>query len=201
MIIVMSKSRYGEGVSSKEKKSFAPFLAEDEELIIATGYGKNFLRHRYIYYFLFPGFIFLFGSIGFFYLIKGNMTHGFILGLVLCTIAAYIKTIWTYHAHRYLLTTRRVLIKNGLFSVKLTSALYDKITNIEVDQSLYDRLVFHHGSIIINTAGLSKGEIKLANVDYPIEFKNLLERLINREREQYGRQTGSVVEVEGEIVE
>lgn len=197
----MGKTHYGEGASAKEKKSFVPFLAEDEELILATGYGKNYLRHKYIYYFLFPGFVFLFGTMGVFYGLKANMLYGFIVGLILCMIAAYIKTVWTYHAHRYLLTTRRVLIKNGLFSVKLTSALYDKITNIEVDQSLYDRLIFRHGSIIINTAGLSKGETRLDNVDYPIEFKNLLERLINREREQFGRSTGPVVTVEGELVE
>lgn len=109
--------------------------------------------------------------------------------------------IWTHHSHRYLLTTRRVIIKKGLLTYKLTSALYDKITHIEVDQGFLDRIIMHHGKIIINTAGLNKGEITLDFVDNPVEFKNLLERLINREREHYGRTPGPILAVEGEVVD
>lgn len=115
-------------------------------------------------------------------------------------LAALLKTMHIYHANRYLLTTRRVLIKKGLFSVKLMAALFDKITHLEVDQSLVDRLLMHHGTIIINTAGMNKGEIMLKYADYPLELKNLLERLINREREQFGLRGATLTEVEGEIV-
>lgn len=201
MIEVMGKPHYGEGASAKEKKSFTPFLAEDEELVLATGYGKNYIRHRWAIYFLVAWIVLIIAGFAAAYFLKTAPGYGLISGTILAILAAYIKATWTYHAHRYLLTTRRVIIKKGLFSVKLTSALYDKITHIEVDQSLYDRIIFHHGSIIINTAGMNKGEIRLDFVDAPIEFKNLLERLINREREQFGRSTGPVVAVEGEILE
>lgn len=197
----MGKPTYSEGASAKQKRSFAPLLAEDEELILATGFGKNYIRHRWVLYFTILWVVFLLLGFGVAYLLKTAPGYGLIGGTVLAIIGAYIKTTWTYHAHRYLLTTRRVIIKNGLFSVKLTSALYDKITHIEVDQSLYDRIIFRHGSVIINTAGMNKGEIRLDFVDAPIEFKNLLERLINREREQFGRVTGPVVAVEGEVIE
>ena len=68
---------------------------------------------------------------------------------------AILKTLHTYHANRYLLTTSRVIIKKGLFNIKLTATLYDKITHLEVDQSFFDRMLLHHGDIIINTAGMS----------------------------------------------
>lgn len=197
----MAKPRYKESANLEDKKAFAKFLAEDEELVLATGFGKNYLRHRFVFYTLLPGGLFILVALGVAYLSQLNLGYGLLVGLVLATIVALVKTVWTYHAHRYLLTTRRVIIKEGFFAVKLTSALYDKITHLEVDQSLVDRLIMRHGSIIVNTAGMNKGEIRLNYVDSPIEFKNLLERLINREREQFGRPTGPVVAVEGELVD
>jgi uncharacterized membrane protein YdbT with pleckstrin-like domain len=196
-----TKGAFSEGASLKDKKSFAPFLAEDEELILATGYGANYVRHRLIYYIMFPGVIFILLGLAWSYFTGVNLGYGLLAGFFMALIIAILKSFWLYHAHRYLLTTRRVIIKNGFFSVKLTSALYDKITHIEVDQSLMDRLVMKHGNVIVNTAGMNKGEIKIEFVDEPMGFKNLLERLINRERESYGRPTGPVVAVEGELVE
>ena len=196
----MAKFHYRDSPTPKQKKSFSSYLAEDEELVLVTGLSRAYLRNKLIMYSLFPGVIF--GLVG------GGV--GYLLGLEklwiaivagLCMIlAAAIKTLHLYHSNRYLLTTRRVMIKQGLFSVKLTAALFDKITHIEVDQSFVDRMLLHHGNVIINTAGSNKNELILAYIDYPIEIKNLLERLINREREHYGRGASSVSAVEGEIV-
>jgi uncharacterized membrane protein YdbT with pleckstrin-like domain len=130
-----------------------------------------------------------------------NLGIGMLGGIVLSSVWALLLAIWHYHANRYLLTTRRVIIKKGLVSVKLISALYDKITHIEVDQGIMDRLIMKHGDIIINTAGGNRDELKILSVDEPVQFKNLLERLINRERERFGGTSGPVVTVEGELVE
>ena len=197
----MAKFHYRESPTQKQKNAFKKYLSEDEELVIATGYGKTYMRHRFFYYILFPGGVFFLIFVAWAYFTQGNLAYGMLYGLVAALIAAYIKTVWTYHSHRYLLTTRRVIIKNGYFSVKLSSALYDKITHIEVIQSFLDRIIMKHGTVVVNTAGANKDELKLINVDSPIEFKNMLERLINREREQFGRPTGSVVTLEGELVE
>src|SRR5690606_15890704 len=130
-----------------------------------------------------------------------NPGYGLLAGLIIAIFWALFLTVWHYHANRYLLTTRRVIIKKGLLSVRLTSALYDKITHIEVDQSLVDRLILKNGNIIINTAGGNKDEIHILAIDEPMQFKNLLERLINRERERFGGQSGPVVTLEGEIID
>lgn len=196
----MAKLHYQEAPSEKEKQAFAKYLAEDEELILATGLGRAYLRSRLITSILWPGIIFLVGGLGWAYLTHINIGIGLLIGLILSTIAAALRAIYIYHANRYLLTTRRVMIKKGLVTVKLTAALYDKITHIEVEQNFFDKLLMHHGTVVINTAGTNKGEITLNFIDYPIEFKNLLERMINREREQFGIRTGPVTAVEGEIV-
>ncbi|MCL4366781.1 PH domain-containing protein [Patescibacteria group bacterium] len=197
----MAKLHYHEAISEKDKQVFARFLAEDEELILATGFGKTYLRSRFIVALGWPGFVFIAFGLGLSYLLQFNPAYGLLGGLIIAAVAALLRTIHLYHANRYLLTTRRVIIKKGVFAVQVTSALYDKITHIEVDQSFVDKVFYHHGTIIVNTAGMNKGEITITFIDYPIEFKNLLERLINREREQYGFHSGPVLTVEGEVVE
>lgn len=196
----MSKLHYKESPTPAQKSSFAPYLAEDEELILVTGLGKTYLRSKFIMYFLFPGIIFGVLGFGLGKLLKMDLTGSLILAAILMLLFAFLKTLHLFHANRYLLTTRRIIIKQGLFGVKLTAALYDKITHLEVDQAFLDRLLLHHGHIIVNVAGMHKGEIILKYVDYPMELKNLIERLINREREQFGVRGGSVETVEGEIL-
>lgn len=196
----MGKLHYKESPSEKEKKAFEKFLAEDEELVLITGLGKVYLRSYFLTKFIWPGSIFLVLGLSCAYFLKFNLLYGLIAGLLAASLVAFLKTLHIHHATRYLLTTRRVIIKKGVFAVKIASALFDKITHIEVEQSFLDKLLYKHGTIIINTAGMNKGEITLNHIDYPIEFKNLLERLINREREQFGFRSAPLVTVEGEVV-
>lgn len=197
----MGKIHYHDSVSEKEKEAFSRFLAEDEELVLATGFGEIYLRSIFIMLIVWPGLIFWMLGMTIAYFLQINLGYGLLLGLIISIIFAFIKTTHAYHANRYLLTTRRVIIKKGLFAVQLTSALYDKVTHIEVIQSFTDKLFYHHGKVVVNTAGANKDEIVLKFVGYPVEFKNLLERMINREREQYGGHGGSITTIEGELVE
>ena len=197
----MAKQHYHEVPTPAQKSSFSPYLSEDEELILVTGLGHVYLRQKFIIYLLFPGMVFgavLFSALHFIW--KVDQTPALILAGVFSVFVATLKTIHVHHANRYLLTTRRIIIKKGLFSVKLTAALYDKITHLEVDQSFIDRAFLHHGTIIVNTAGMHKDEIVLRFVAYPMELKNLLERLITREREQMGQRPYGGTTVEGEII-
>jgi membrane protein YdbS with pleckstrin-like domain len=197
----MSKLHYHESPTPAQTSGFKDYLAEDEELILVTGLSQAYIRQNFLIYFLFPGMVIgalVFGG-GWF--LKVDKIAALIAALIITGIVATLKAMHLYHSNRYLFTTRRVVVKKGLFAVKLTAALYDKITHIEVDQGFMDRMLLHHGTIIINTAGMNKQGIVLKYVDYPMELKNLMERLINREREQFGRSPGPVSAVEGEIVD
>lgn len=199
-ISVMAKFHYRESPTQKQKDTFKKYLSEDEELVLVTGLSKAYTRSNFVIYLLFPGMVFLGLGLGLGWLLGIGKIWALILGMVLMFLSALLRVLHVYHSNRYLLTTRRVIIKKGLFAVKLTAALFDKITHLEVDQGIVDRLLLHHGTIIVNTAGLNKGEIVLRFVDYPLELKNLLERLINREREQFGLRGVNLTEVEGEII-
>lgn len=196
----MAKFHYRESPTQKQKNTFKKYLSEDEELVLVTGFSKAYIRSKFIIYLLFPGMVFLGLGLGLGWVLGIGKLWALGVGMAGMFLAAIFRTLHIHHANRYLLTTRRVIIKRGLFSVKLTAALFDKITHLEVDQSITDRLLLHHGTIIVNTAGLNKGEISLKFVDSPMELKNLLERLINREREQFGLRGINLTEVEGEII-
>jgi uncharacterized membrane protein YdbT with pleckstrin-like domain len=194
-------NRYADSAGLDDKRRYEKFLAEDEELVLVTGYGSYYLRNRFAFFIMIPGGIFLLLGMALAYFYQFNFAYGLLIGLVISAFFAFLKTVWLNLANRYLLTTRRVIIIRGLFTTKLTAILFDKITHIEVDQGFIERMVMHHGSVIVNTSGMNKSEIVLDYIDSPIEFKNLLERLINREREQYGKPSGPVTTVEGELVD
>lgn len=196
----MAKFHYKDSPTEKQKKAFSKYLSEDEELVLVTSFSQAYMRSKFVIYLMLPGLLFLALGLGLGWLLGLTKIWAAILATTFMIVAAILKTMHTYHANRYLLTTRRVLIKRGLFSVKLITALFDKITHIEVDQTVLDKLLFHHGNIIINTAGMNKEGIILNYVDYPLELKNLLERLINREREQFGLRSAPLQTVEGEII-
>lgn len=195
----MSKLHYKESPTPAQKSSFRNYLSEDEDLILVTGLSNAYIRSKSAIYLFIPGIFGLGLGYGLGKVLGADDQISLIIGVILMIFFAILKTLHTYHANRYLLTTSRVIIKQGLLAVKLTAAIYDKITHLEVDQGLIDRLLLHHGTIIIHTAGMNKEGIILKYVDYPMELKNLIERLINREREQYGR-GGSISAVEGEII-
>lgn len=196
----MAKFHYRESPTEKQRKAFKKYLSEDEELVLVTGLSHAFMRNKFIIYLFFPGIIFAGVGLGLGWFLGVGKLWAAILAGGFMLIFAVLKTMHTYHSNRYLLTTRRVVIKKGVLGVKVSATLFDKITHLEVDQGIIDRLLLHHGSIIINTAGMNKGEINLKYVDYPMELKNLLERLINREREQFGMRGATLTEVEGEII-
>lgn len=197
----MAKFHYRDAPSLNQKSAFQSYLSEDEELVLVTGLSAAFIRQELLLYFAFPGIIVGLAEAVLGWFLGIDKVWVAVLAVILMIITTIIKTWHLYNANRYLFTTRRVMIKKGLFSVKLTAVLYDKITHIEVDQSFFDRVFLHHGDIIINTAGSNKNEMILKYVDYPMELKNLLERLINREREHYGLRPAAASSVEGEILE
>ncbi len=196
----MAKFHYRESPTEKQKNAFKKYLSEDEELVLVTGLSSAHIRSSFIIYLLFPGLLFFGAGIGLGWLLGLGKSGALTLAFFAMILFASLKTMHLYHANRYLLTTRRVVIKKGVLGVKVSATLFDKITHLEVDQSIIDRLLLHHGNIIISAAGMNKGEINLKFVDYPLELKNLLERLINREREHFGMSGATLEEVEGEII-
>src|SRR5258708_2206148 len=111
----MARGKYAQEVSPKDKKHFAKILAEDEELILATGFGKHYLRQLFILQIVLPVLLFiLIGLAAAVYFFQFNLMIGILIGLSLAVVFSILKTFLTYHSNRYLLTTRRVIGKKSL---------------------------------------------------------------------------------------
>lgn len=102
--------------------------------------------------------------------------------IILIFLPQFLKIIHLKHSKAYLLTDRRVLIKEGIFSLSLTSAPLDKITHITVKEDFIFKKLYNVGDIVIHTAGPTPVEINLLKVSSPMEVKNLIEELITKEK-------------------
>src|SRR5689334_6317903 len=115
------KEHYKDTVSQEDKNKFQKYLSEDEELILVAGLSKAYLRRVVILTVCMPGIFLMLGGMFLSYLTHGHSTqalgYGLLVGFLAAVVVGLLKMILTYHAHRYLLTTRRVLVKKGFFAV------------------------------------------------------------------------------------
>ncbi len=146
--------------TDKDKAKFSHLLAEGEDIILCFGIGDKYFWLNAI-------------SLAPFTLL--------LIGLPFLWKLVHLK-----HRLTYILTDRRVLIKDGVLSVKTVSVPYDKITHISVKESFINRISFNIGDITIHTAGPTPIEIDLIKVENPVKIKNLIEELIVKERSLLG---------------
>lgn len=113
-----------------------------------------------------------------------NVITYFPLSILLIGLPALLKTIHLWHSKLYIFTDKRVIIKDGVFSVKTMSVPYDKITHIAVKEDFLPKIFYGIGDITIHTAGAGPTpvEIDLVKVENPLKVKNRLEELIIKEK-------------------
>lgn len=99
-----------------------------------------------------------------------------LLGLGLFTFA-FAFVYYRYYlpaAHAYAFTNKRVLIRRGWLSVRTISIDYERITDLQVMEPFFEKILFHCGSIAINTAGSNGNEVVLVHIQDPYEVKKQL---------------------------
>lgn len=143
-----------------EKEKYAHFLSEGEEIVAVYAIGEKY------FWINFSGLILL---------------SFFLLGLPFL-----LRLVKLWHGRRYILTDRRVLVKEGILSVKITTVPYDKITHISVREDFFKKVSYGIGDITIHTAGPTPVEVDLEKIEHPLRVKNLIEELIVRERSLLG---------------
>lgn len=164
------------------RKKYEKFLAPGEELEYVAKIGD-----RYYYSMMFSG-VSTFAMLAPMILLS---THIQLFPLWLGTLFSVSSLIGLWpilkvgplrHSLRYIFTSRRIIIKEGIFSLNVTTAPYDKITHIVIRQTLVNRMFYGAGSIILHTAGPTPVEMELIHIEQPFAVKNLLEQLIHEER-------------------
>ena len=108
---------------------------------------------------------------------------GFILSVILIAAAGaglVILAIWWLKtkAATLTVTNKRTIQRTGLISKKTTEVVHRDVRNIQIDQSVFQRL-FGVGSIGISSAGQSGIEIEFTGVRDPDGIKALIDRYRN----------------------
>lgn len=175
-----------------QKKKFERYLADGEEVITVFGIGDRYywysiFSYVMIVFFLafYPQIIVLFPQFkdlaSYSYWLFAPAAVAALIGLPFVLRLVHLR-----HKITYILTDRRLLIKDGVFSVRLTSAPYDKITHLTVREDFFKKISYQIGDIVIHTAGPTPIETDIIKVQHPMHVKNLLEELMIKERSLLG---------------
>lgn len=110
--------------------------------------------------------------------IFGALTiHIYGLGIFV-TIIAWVYYGWyVKRANAFAFTNKRVLVHRGIIATHLISVDFNKITDVQVKESLLEKIFAKTGNLIINTAGTPFNEIILEHVEMPYEIKKKLDSL------------------------
>jgi PH (Pleckstrin Homology) domain-containing protein len=106
------------------------------------------------------------------HLIKGGA-----VALLVCGIVAIVAGMVRRNATEMAVTTRRVVIKQGLMNRKTIEMLLNKIETIEVSEPMVGRM-FGYGSItMVGTGGTSEPFHKIA---HPLQFRGAVQQQLEK---------------------
>ncbi|MBU4142130.1 PH domain-containing protein [Patescibacteria group bacterium] len=143
------------------EKIWQKTLSGDEKIEYEFSVGDGYVKFG----------LFVWGIISFLLLFAAGLGI-FIFLIVLFYYAFYLKA-----ANAYAFTNKRVLIHRGWLSTHLTSVDYSKITNINIQEPFFNRILTRTGNIAIITAGTTTDQIVLRNINAPYEIKKKLDLL------------------------
>ncbi len=114
------------------------------------------------------------------------MFQPWVLALYIVPLVYFLWEFMTWRRREYILTSRRVVKQEGVFSISSFDATLDKINNVFHRQSFMGRLL-KYGDVGLETAS-EKGTTVFNFLSGPIEFKNS----IVRQRELYQTEAAPV---------
>jgi hypothetical protein len=106
-----------------------------------------------------------------------HLAEGGAAALLVCGLAAFIAGMVRRNATEMAVTTRRVVVKQGLVSRKTIEMLLNKIETIEVSEPMAGRMLGYGSITIIGTGGTSEPFHKIA---HPLQFRGAVQQELER---------------------
>jgi hypothetical protein len=106
-----------------------------------------------------------------------HLTEAGAAALLVCGIAAIIAGMVRRNATEMAVTTRRVVVKQGLANRKTIEMLLNKIETIEVSEPMAGRMLGYGSITIIGTGGTSEPFHKIAQ---PLRFRSEVQQQLER---------------------
>ncbi len=137
-----------------QKKKLAPFLVPGEEIICVRGVSNRYFWLKFL--------------------------RHLPLALILIGFPSLLRLIHHKKSLTYVLTNRRFLIIQGIFTRKVITAPLNCVTHVTVEQNVWERFLFNTGQVVIITAGYDQREIVVEHIGDPVGFKVLMEGLTDK---------------------
>jgi hypothetical protein len=106
-----------------------------------------------------------------------HLTEGGAAALLLCGILAIIAGMVRRNATEMAVTTRRVVVKQGLVNRKTIEMLLNKIETIEVSEPMMGRMLGYGSITMIGTGGTSEPFHKIA---HPLQFRGAVQQQLEK---------------------
>jgi membrane protein YdbS with pleckstrin-like domain len=92
---------------------------------------------------------------------------------IIISIIMLIRLEYRIFSRRYALTNERIMYSNGIFSEIFKSAQYNYISDIEFEQSFWDKIM-NTGTLKIHTVGTDEYQIRYRKVSEPLDIKKTI---------------------------
>ena len=106
-----------------------------------------------------------------------HLTEGGAAALLVCGVAAIFAGVLRRNATEMAVTTRRVVIKQGLMSRNTIEMLLNRIETIEVSEPMAGRMLGYGSITMVGTGGTSEPFHKIAQ---PLRFRNEVQQQLER---------------------
>ncbi len=106
-----------------------------------------------------------------------HLTEGGAAALLLCGIVAIVAGAVRRNATEMAVTTRRVVVKQGLVSRKTIEMLLNKIETIEVSEPMAGRMLGYGSITMVGTGGTSEPFHKIAQ---PLQFRGQVQQQLEK---------------------
>lgn len=104
--------------------------------------------------------------------------------LIVTLVIAVVVVVWTFLETirwKYTITNRRVFVRHGLVSVNEQTARLERVQDVTLRQSLFDRM-FGVGRLDIDTAGSEGGALEFKALMEPTRVREVLDAAVRNEQ-------------------
>jgi hypothetical protein len=108
---------------------------------------------------------------------NGHLIEGGAAALLVCGIVAILAGVVRRNATEMAVTTRRVVVKQGLVSRKTIELLLNKIETIEVSEPMAGRMLGYGSITMVGTGGTSEPFHKIA---HPLKFRSEVQQQLEK---------------------
>ena len=105
--------------------------------------------------------------------------------VIIAVVVALVTVVWALLETirwKYTITNRRVFVRHGLISVQEQTARLERVQDVTLRQSLFDRM-FGVGRLAIDTAGSEGGAFEFKALTKPTQVREILDAAVRQEQQ------------------